>query len=433
MAEPKLRFRDEKGGCYQEWNQEKFSDIFTLLGNNTLSRAELNYDNGVVKNVHYGDILTKFGSFVDVSTEALPYISNEAHAEKAMKHSLMEGDIVIADTAEDETVGKTTEIVNLFDTQLVSGLHTIPCRPVKDKFASKFLGYYMNSNAYHKQLRPLMQGIKVTSISKSAIMDTDISVPETAEQQKIADLLSYVDEVTTLITNEIRLWEEKKKGVMQKIFSQEVRFKDENGEDYPEWEESSIGEIFETITDYVAAGSFAEIAKNVVYKTEPDYAQLIRTVDIKKDFKDSSPVFVDEKAFHFLWRVNLDKEYIVMPNIGANIGEIYYVYPQMYPKERNVLGPNAILLGTTTNTMYWSQYFQSVIFQKQLKLIIAASGQPKFNKTELKRIKVYKPTSEEQQKIADCLSSIDEVITIKKQKLETWKNIKKGLLQQMFV
>lgn len=81
----------------------------------------------------------------------------------------------------------------------------------------------------------------------------------------------------------------------------------------------------DTVTDYVAAGSFADIRNNVTYLNEPAYAQLVRTVDLKKKFTNDDSVYVDENAFKYLWRVNLDEECIVLPNIGANIGEVYFV------------------------------------------------------------------------------------------------------------
>ena len=92
------------------------------------------------------------------------------------------GDIIIADAAEDNTVGKCSEIIGLKDNKVLSGLHTIPCRPTLI-FATGYLGYYMNSNAYHNQLLPLIQGSKISSISKSAIQDTEISYPSSEDEQ----------------------------------------------------------------------------------------------------------------------------------------------------------------------------------------------------------------------------------------------------------
>lgn len=177
---PQIRF----SGFTDTWEQRKLSDTLNFLSNNTLSRAELSEDTGTYKNVHYGDVLIKFGEYIDAQSTDLPYIADDEKAKKFESSKLQDGDIIIADTAEDEAVGKCVEIGNIGDLSIVSGLHTIPCRS-KVKFAPAYLGFYLNSSSYHDQLIPLMQGIKVTSISKSAISDTLISAPTDLSEQGI--------------------------------------------------------------------------------------------------------------------------------------------------------------------------------------------------------------------------------------------------------
>ena len=164
---PEIRF----AGFTDDWEQRKLGKSLDSMQNNTLSRAELSYKEGHIKNVHYGDILVKYGEVINIKTDQIPNIINESIADKYKNSFLQNGDVIFADTAEDETVGKCSEIAELTDEIVLSGLHTIPYRP-KKKFATGYLGYYLNSNAYHQQLWPLMQGIKVTSISKSAMKNT---------------------------------------------------------------------------------------------------------------------------------------------------------------------------------------------------------------------------------------------------------------------
>ena len=191
---PEIRFK----GFTEAWEQRKLGEILIGLQNNTLSRADLSNETGVAKNVHYGDVLIKFGEVLDVSKEKLPMISDESILSKYKSSFLQNGDVIVADTAEDSTVGKCSEIAGLNDEIVLSGLHTIPYRPI-EKFASGYLGYYLNSSAYHNQLIPLMQGIKVTSISKSAMQDTDIVYPKSMEEQgKIGDYFQSLDNLITL-------------------------------------------------------------------------------------------------------------------------------------------------------------------------------------------------------------------------------------------
>ena len=165
--------------------------------NNTLSRAELSYDEGTVLNVHYGDVLIKYGSVLDVQKDDIPRIPHRCR-EDFNGALLQDGDVIIADTAEDETTGKACEIGNLQGSAIVSGLHTMVCRP-RNRLASGYLGYYLNSNAYHHQLLPLMQGIKVLSLSRTNIQKTSVSYPTAVkEQQLISSYFSQLDNLITL-------------------------------------------------------------------------------------------------------------------------------------------------------------------------------------------------------------------------------------------
>src|SRR5690606_14227874 len=162
MTEPKSLVPKRRFKVFHNtdaWEQCKFDSLFDPIPNNTLSRADLNYNDGKVKSVHYGDILIKYGAVTDCGKDVIPFITG-AGVSDYQSQLLQNGDVLIADAAEDETVGKATEIAGITDIPVVSGLHTIACRP-KVKMQPNYLGYYMNSPSYHQQLLPIMQGIKV--------------------------------------------------------------------------------------------------------------------------------------------------------------------------------------------------------------------------------------------------------------------------------
>ncbi len=168
-----------------------------------------------------------------------------------------------------------------------------------------------------------------------------------------------------------------------------------------------VGDICDTITDYTAAGSFADIAKNVKYINDGvGYAQLIRTTDLKSAFKNIDKfIYVDEHAFNYLWRVNLDSECLVLPNVG-NCGEVYYVTPDILPFSHNVLGPNSILVKSSIiDNRYLFHAFQSKKFQKKLAKITSTTGQTKFNKTNFKALSLPVPPLEVQREIVRVLDS----------------------------
>jgi type I restriction enzyme S subunit len=216
---PELRFPSFTA----PWEQRKLDDIFDFLQNNTLSRADLDTETGVAKNVHYGDVLIKFGEYLDASSSTLPYIPSQPILDKFKGSLLQDGDVIMADTAEDEAVGKCTEITGLQGFPTISGLHTIPLRP-KEKFAPGYLGYYMNSGSYHDQLLPLMQGIKVTSVSKSAILNTDISYPvDNDEQAKIGGFFIRLENLITLHQRELEEERKRKTTLMRLLLTGIVR------------------------------------------------------------------------------------------------------------------------------------------------------------------------------------------------------------------
>ena len=179
------------------WEQRKLGDCFEFLKNNTLSRTGLNGENGTARNVHYGDILIKFGDCLDGERSDLPFITDDTVLPKFAGSILREGDVIFADTAEDEAAGKCVELRKLPKEPTISGLHTIPARP-RFPFGAGYLGHYLNSDAYHRQLLPLMQGIKVISVSKAALQDTQVRFPGLSEQTAIGAALSEIDSLITL-------------------------------------------------------------------------------------------------------------------------------------------------------------------------------------------------------------------------------------------
>jgi type I restriction enzyme S subunit len=211
---PEIRF----DGFTNAWEQRKLGEMLCGLQNNTLSRAEMTYKEGIIKNVHYGDILVKYGEVIDVKNERIPNVIDNTVAEKYKSSFLQNGDVIFADTAEDETVGKCSEIAGLTDEKILSGLHTIPYRP-QLKFATGYLGYYLNSGVFHQQLIPLMQGIKVTSISKSAMQNTDIIYPKSfEEQEKIGTYFIHLDHLITLHQHKCNELLNIKKFMLEKMF-----------------------------------------------------------------------------------------------------------------------------------------------------------------------------------------------------------------------
>lgn len=212
-AEPEIRF----AGFTDPWEQCKLGDCFEFLKNNTLSRADLNGENGTARNVHYGDILIKFGDCLNGERSDLPFINDDTVLPKFAGSILREGDVIFADTAEDEAAGKCVELRKLSKEPTISGLHTIPARP-RFPFGTGYLGHYLNSDAYHGQLLPLMQGIKVISVSKAALQDTQVRFPGLSEQTAIGAALSEIDTLIALHQRKLELLRNTKKSLLERMF-----------------------------------------------------------------------------------------------------------------------------------------------------------------------------------------------------------------------
>ena len=209
---PRRRF----GGFKDAWISRSFDEVFSFLKNNTLPRSEMTTVGGIIRNVHYGDVLIKYGDVLDCNRNQIPFLVGDKQSDDC--RLLQDGDVVIADTAEDEAVGKAVELVGVANKLIESGLHTIACRP-KIPFASRFLGYYLNSTAYRRQLLPLMQGIKVLSLSKSQLGKTQLHFPSNInEQKRIAELLAGIDALIVVAELHLDKMQSLKTGLLQQLF-----------------------------------------------------------------------------------------------------------------------------------------------------------------------------------------------------------------------
>ena len=212
----------ELGPIPEDWEVKSLGEIFEFRPNNTFTRDCLNDSKGKYQNVHYGDVLIKYPSILDCSKETIPFI-NEGINVKFSKYGIVEGDIIIADTAEDETVGKVVEVFNLGEKKIVSGLHTFLCRKITDDFAPKWLGYFMNQAIFHNQLLPFITGTKVSAISRAAIQNVKVLIPSKEEQTAIANVLSSMDKEIETLNIKLEKYRNLKTAMMQQLLTGKIR------------------------------------------------------------------------------------------------------------------------------------------------------------------------------------------------------------------
>lgn len=216
---PKFRFPEF--GNDGEWVKKTLIQVYDFKVTNSFSRENLNYIKGEVKNIHYGDIHTKFNTLFDIENEDVPFINEDISIEKIKKENFcIEGDIILADASEDiDDIGKSIEIVNLNNHKIVSGLHTLLARQRECILTIGFGGYLFKSDLIRKQIQREAQGAKVLGISAGRIANIKLFYPkEFREQQKIASCLSALDNLIKGQSDKIEQLKEHKKGLMQSLF-----------------------------------------------------------------------------------------------------------------------------------------------------------------------------------------------------------------------
>jgi len=224
MTVPKLRFPEfvEAG----EWSNKPMGEVYSFKGNNSLSRDKLNYEHGSIKNIHYGDIHTRFSTLFDITKEVVPFVNaSEPQDSFKAENYCIEGDMIFADASEDlDDIGKCIEIVRLNDERVVSGLHTILARQSAAWLVIGFGGYLLKSHTIRKQIQKESQGSKVLGISGGKLSKIKIPFPsDKAEQQKIADCLASLDELITAQAQKLDKLKIHKKGLMQQHSRQKAK------------------------------------------------------------------------------------------------------------------------------------------------------------------------------------------------------------------
>lgn len=408
----------EIGDIPVDWELQTFDETFRVISNNTLSRENLNNRGGAVRNIHYGDILTKFPEVLDCSEDEIPFV-NDLSLLSSSTQLLQDGDVVIADTAEDETVGKVTEVQNLGDSKLVAGLHTIPCRVKKGDFAPGWLGYYMNSDLFHNQILPYITGIKVSSISKGAISETLILVPPFDEQEKIVQSLNKIQLLMTAETNVVNKIKLVKNGCLSKMFPQ----KDDT---VPEmrlpgfteaWEQRKVSAIGNIVT-----GSTPKTSINENYGGE---FLFVSPADIQENrYVDETITTLTKKGFDQGRKIRANASLFV--SIGSTIGKVAQTSRESTTNQQiNAVEP-------------YGNFDDDFIFTSlenisgRIKGIASNQAVPIVNKTTFGEAGLAVPSDfDEQRKIGTFFSNLDHLITLHQCKCDKYSNIKKGMMSDL--
>lgn len=415
---PELRFPHFING--EEWCIEPLGKVYSFKTTNSFSRDELNYEVGEVKNIHYGDIHTKFSTLFDITKEKVPFINPSISIERINDECYcVEGDVIFADASEDlKDVGKSIELINLNNEKLLSGLHTLLARQIEPKLIVGFGGYLFMTDSIRKQIQRESQGAKVLGVSATRLTNISIYYPKNKiEQHQIASCLSSLDDLITAHTQKLDALKAHKKGLMQQLFpaegEKEPKLRFEEFKDSGEWEEKTLSQVADYENgkaheqDIVESGSFIVVNSKFI-STEGEVKKFTNTAFCLAQKGDVLMVLSD------------------VPN-GKAIGKCFFVdADDFYSVNQRVcritpFDANGLLLFYLLDR---NEYFLS--FDDGVK-------QTNLRKDEVLDCPLILPKDpKEQQKIANCLSAIDELITAQVEKIEQLKNHKKGLMQGLF-
>lgn len=399
---PKLRFKEFS----DEWQEKKLGEITKITAGGTPSTTKIEYWNGNIKWMNSGELNLKY------VYEVQGRITEEGLKNSSTK--LIPKNCVLIGLAGQ---GKTRGTVAINFIELCTNQSIASILPNYQSFIPLFL--YFNLDNRYEELRGLSTGGGGRGGLNLGILNSLTSnFPSLQEQEKIANFLSSIDKKISLIEEKLALFREYKKGVMQKIFSQELRFKDSDGNDYPEWEEKRLGDI---------------LIKNKEKNKNNQYI-LVQSISNKYGFVNQEEYFEDRK----IASNNLSNYYIVKnKNFAYNPSRIN-VGSLAYKKDFSISVISPLYVSFYADNIYVNDifllnWFFSLPFYKQMSSSFEGSVRNNLSYDTLSNFNILLPVLEEQQKIADFLSSIDSKIENIEKELEGLKEYKKGLLQQMLV
>lgn len=411
MNIPKLRFKDNNGNNYPQWEKKKLGDISDIRDGTHDSPKYINNGYPLItsKNIQNGKI----------SFDNINYISKEDYDNINKRSNVSVGDIIMG------MIGTIGNVALLSEENFA--IKNVALFKEKTLLKNIFLIQYLQSDIFYKSISNLNEGGTQKFISLKNIRNLYINIPFIEEQEKIANFLIIVDKKIENLENTITSLENQKKGLLQQIFSQKLRFKDENGNNYPNWEKKKLGDI--------------ATLKNGISKSNEAFGHGKKFINLQ-DIFNKSYIFNGNYSLVDVTEKELSENNLLK-------GDVLFVRSSV---KREGVGLPCVIMENLIDTVYsgfiircrfnineniylhYKKYcFLEFSFRKALLKKSSSSANTNINQDNLSKLYVKLPCLEEQTKIADFLSAFDRKLDNQKAQLEHWQQIKKGLLQQMFV
>lgn len=393
---PQLRFPE----FTDKWQVKKLGDIAEFSKGSSISKNDIHED-GKIEAIRYGELYTTYSEVIDEVQSRTNLSPNGLKFSKA-------NDVIVPASGETAIDIATASCV-LRDNIALSGDLNI----IRTHNDGVFMAYYLN-NKKKNDIARLAQGVSVIHLYSSNLKDLEVNLPSKPEQEKIAGFLTAVDERIAVGEKKLELLETYKRGVMQKIFSQQIRFKDESGKQYPDWEEKKLGSV-------LRSGSKTPVDDTSKYQkiTISLNKGGVRKASLSRKMTDTRPFYVREANEIIIGKQNyFNGSIAVMPQALA--GSICSNAIMSFTVEDNCV------------TKFLYELISDTDFLKKRSALANGTGQKELSEKEFLNFDLRLPVVEEQQKIADFLTALDDKITAEKSKLTASKQFKKALLQRMF-
>ena len=395
MIEPKLRFKADDGSQFPDWEEKKLGDITSQykVRNKKRLPLEIYSVNNIVGFIPQSEQFDDAGYLKDTDTSIYMIVPPRHFAYNPARldigsigYQYLDHDVQVSSLYE---VFETSDLVN-----------------------DEFLWSWFHTHYFNNVVKRLQEGGVRLYFYYDKMQEVKIGLPSLPEQQKIAEFLSTIDTVIEKQKATVEAWKERKKGVMQKLFSQEVRFKADDGSDFPEWEEKKLGDDVQFLNgraykqdELLASGKYRVLRVGNLFTNDSFYYSDLELDDEK---------YIEDGNLIYAWSATFG------PRIYHGEKCIYHYHIWKLNFDENVL-----------SKLFLNNYLLYDV--EKIKSQRTGGTMVHITKSAMENRTLFFPCLAEQQKIADCLSALDDVIEKQKATLSAWEELKKGLLQQMFV
>ena len=413
---PKLRFKDKNGNAYPEWEENLLGDIGELR-------------NGIAKGSEFFGHGHKFINLQDVFGKDCLYNDDydlvETSEKERQLNDLKKGDVIfVRSSVKPSGVGLPSVVMEDLKDTVFSGF-LIRFREHKLCLNLLYKRYCFIVDSFRREVLKRSSSSANTNINQDNLANIKLKIPCLEEQKKIAGFLSKVDELINECEGEVKDLEEQKKGLMQKIFSQQIRFKDSNNNPYPDWKEKKIEDIA-TLTSSKRIHASDYVPKGIPFYRGKEITEL------KTNKKISELLYISEDIYdEYKMKYGAPQKNDILVTAVGTLGNVWAVdneYP-FYFKDGNLIWFKYV----KENSKFIEYLLLSPKGKKKLLNSAIGSNQKALTIVGINKLHFKFPCQEEQEKIAKVLSKMDELIEEKKALLSDWQQFKKGLLQQMFV